>query len=106
MLGGVVEQVDEDLRHASRIRVEVERLVRQADVELEAVLLELRAAGLERGLDDGAHVNALRPHPDLFLDDAGQVDQVLDDARQLTRLPIQHFTRASRSPRDRRRPGA
>ena len=88
VLRGVVEQVREDLRDPDDVALGIERVV--ADVHDEAVLLpvDLRPRRVDGGLDHGGQVDVLLPQRQLVAGDTRDVEQIVDEAREMVDLPL------------------
>ena len=90
ILGGVVEQVGDDLGEPRRVAVDHDRGLGETDVELVAMRVDDRLAGLDRLRDDGIEVDRLEPELDLAAGDARHVEQVVHQPGELPRLALDH----------------
>ena len=66
VFGGIVQQVREDLRQASRVGDKRDRLLGQCDLELVSRLLDERSARLDGAGEDRRQLDRLRPQSDRF----------------------------------------
>jgi hypothetical protein len=90
-LGAVLEHVPEDLGHARRVRGDAERSgpvpPRPRHLERDPALDEHRPVILDRPLDELREVEDAALELDLATGDAGRVEEVVDDAREVPHLP-------------------
>jgi hypothetical protein len=89
-LGGVVEQVADDLRQPHRIGAHPHRRFGNSHVG-RAATLQGRLAQLERARDDVADVDALAAQLDLARGDPRDVEQVVDHPREVRDLALDHL---------------
>lgn len=87
VLGGVVQQVHDHLREPRLVALHRQRLGRQVHLEPVLIGLDERAAGVHRLAHHFAQVQSLAAQLDLAAGDAAHVEQVLDQARQMSDLP-------------------
>jgi len=87
----VVQQVAEHLRQACRVGVEHGGLGRQDHRQPVAGGGDVRAAGLERHVDHALERDALLAQREAAARDAADVEQVVDQARELVDLPVDHL---------------
>ena len=90
VLARVGEQIDHDLLEPDGIDVHHDGLRRPHERHLVLAAGELAPDGLERALRDGDEIEALLPELDLPLGDARDLEQVVDDAVKVVRLPFHH----------------
>ena len=103
VLGGVVEQVGENLGEPRKIAPDAHRLRRRAHRERVAARVDERPRGLDGDADDFGDVDRFELELDLPVRDPRHVEKVVDQAAQLLDLAIEHVPR----PFDLRRiPGA
>ena len=97
VLGGIVDQVGKYLRQAQRVGAE-RRLV-DGECHLQRVLrpLYVRTAGLDGALQHRHQVGGFGPEFDLASVDAGDVEQVVDQARQLAYLALYQVQRLAQA---------
>ena len=89
VLGGVGEEVDEDLLEPRRVGLEPE--VAAVDRDASSVVLPLldeRPDGLDGLVEDRRGVDDLRPEADLAAGDPGDVEQVVDEPGEVLDLPL------------------
>src|SRR3989344_5517819 len=89
ILGGIGEQVGEHLPQAHRVGLKP-RLVRQVDRQLVSALLERRPHHLDRALDRVAQLYGLLLDLELFLRNAGDVEQVVEQPRDGVEVGAHH----------------
>ena len=87
-LGGIGEQVADHLGQPHRIAVDPHRLVRKRDHGRNEPARERRPGLLERAADDLAQVGRLLVQLDLAGGDARDVEQVVDQAREVPHLAL------------------
>ena len=90
VLGRVVQQVGQDLGHANRVGIDLDRPGRQRDREPMAVSIDDRAAGLHGVGDDHGHIDHFLLEPDLAPGDPGDLQQIVHKLRQLLDLVVDH----------------
>ena len=101
VLGGVVQQVGDDLGQPGRVAVHEDRLGRHDDGELVARLLDGRAARLHGGVDHRPQFDPLPAQFQLAARDPAHVEQVVHQPDHLRRVAAPSSTgpaRPSRSP--------
>ncbi len=91
VLGGIVEQVGEDLREAHHVRLQHDRLRGKRHRELVLRGVDQRPARLERGVDHRCEIDRLLTQLDLAQRDSGHFHQVVDQPRHVADLPIHHL---------------
>ena len=91
VLGGVAQQIADDLRQTRRIGVEAHRVAGQRDRERMAARVDARADHLDRLLDDRGQQDQLLAERDLPLGNARHVEQVVDEPREVPHLPLGHL---------------
>ena len=89
ILGGIGEQVGKHLPQAHRVGLKP-RLVRQVDRQLVSALLERRLHHLDRALDRVAQLYRLLLDFELFLRNAGDVEQVVEQPRDGVEMSAHH----------------
>ena len=90
VLGCIVQQVADHLRHPGQIDFEQQHFVGQVDLELVPAGFDQRHAGLDRAGDDGLQVNPLLFQIDFAGGDARDVEQVVDQVHHVRDLPLHH----------------
>ena len=95
VLRGVVEQVAEHLRQAREIALHVERVVGHVERRARAAARSISGCiGLDaRAPRSSPTVDRLAAEVDLAAGDARDVEQVVDQARQVLHLPLDHIAR-------------
>ena len=88
VLGGVGQEVDEDLLEPDRVGLEPQGPRGERDGQLVLPLLDERADGLDGTADDRREVERLLAELDLAPRDAGDVQQVVDQPGQVPDLPL------------------
>jgi hypothetical protein len=88
VLRGVVQQIQEHLGQPDQIAVEVHRLRRQRDAQFEAALVDEGAARLDRPVDDLGQLDAPVAKLQRVARDAGDVDEVVDEPRQVVHVTL------------------
>ena len=78
VFGGVVEQVQTDLRQARGICVDGDWLCRQHDIQAMTAFLNQRPAGLNRCLHDNLQIDMFTLELKVAPADAADVEQVVD----------------------------
>ena len=92
-LAGVVQQIADDLRQASRVGVQVHRRLRQRDRQFLTHAFAQRTDGFHGVVDDRRQFDALLAKLHLAAADAAHVEQVIDQPHHLADLPLQHVHR-------------
>jgi hypothetical protein len=93
VLRGVVEQVAENLYQAREVAAHHQRAVGAIDRQLVAMLGDHRLQRLDRARDDRLAAHRLLRQPDRAARDARDVEQIVDQPRQVHRLPIDDVAR-------------
>ena len=88
VLGGVVEEIDEHLLEPRRVAAQLDGVGGQSHGEDVPALLDQRAGGLDRVADDVVQQHPLAPQPNLAERDARDVEQVLDEVREVAHLAL------------------
>src|SRR5438309_5315885 len=88
VLGGVVQQIGEDLREPGGIGEEHHGLGRQIERNPVAALVDERARALDRLLDHGAQEERLLAKLDLPAGDARDVEEIVDQPRHVLDLSL------------------
>ena len=94
VLGGVVEEVADHLGQAGGVALHLERARRQRHHQLLAARVDQRPRGLDRARDHRGEVDRLALQRDLAARDARDVEQVVDQPRQLVDLALDDVARA------------
>ena len=84
----VVEQVHEYLDRRIDVAVDGQRRLRQVHLESVPVLLQQRTAGLDRARENVVQVDRAPLHAEAAARHAIDVEQLVDDARELHALPV------------------
>ena len=90
VLGGIVQQVQEDLSEARRVRLQRDRLWRHRDRQLVAPLLDQWPAGFDGAAHHRHQVQPLLAEFDLAPADAGNVEQIVHQPGHLPHLAVDH----------------
>ena len=93
VLGGVGEQVRQQLRDAQRIRMQRGRTRRQLDRQRVALGIDHRARRLHGHVDDRAQRHVALLELELALGDARDVEQVVEQVRHLAHLALDDLAR-------------
>jgi hypothetical protein len=91
VLGRIVEDVAHHLHHAMGIGLQVEVAFGGLQLQLVTVLLDQRHADFDSAGQRRLDRHVLLPQLDLALGDAGDVEQVFDQVRQVADLAIHHL---------------
>ena len=92
-LRGVVDQVRQHLRQPDRVAMQFDRLRRQIAAQHLVAAGGARRTRLDGTLDERREAELFRPHDDLALHDARNVEQVVDEPRHVVRLAADHVAR-------------
>ena len=87
VLGGIVEQIDQNLHDALGIAMNRQRLLGQVDLQFMAHTLQQGGGLLDGVAHQGAQVQAVLIQPNAAALDPGRVEQVVDQAAHVTHLP-------------------
>src|SRR5262249_33688765 len=87
-LSRIAEEVAHDLVDASGVGVDPEWPERKMALEKDLVLLEGDAVVVDHATNQRRQIEAQAPEPNLAARDAGDVEEVVDDVRQVAHLSI------------------
>ena len=93
---GVLQEVAQDLGQAAGVGGHHHRSVGQLELERDSSLLEERALVLQRLARHEREVERLEPELNLLSSDAGDVEEVIHQVRELGRLSVDHRQRPPR----------
>ena len=88
VLGGVVQQVGEDLNHPVRVDVDGQPVGRDRDAQGLALLAKQRESDLGGLRRDGGELHALSVQFDLAAGDARDIEQIVDQPTQVRNLAL------------------
>ena len=96
-LGGVAEQVPEDLREPGRVALHRNGRERELHDELEPRQLERKAVVLDRVAHEHREIERHTAELDAAARDARDVEEIVDEAREVPELARHHLARARRA---------
>ena len=96
VLGGVAQQVGDDLRQPHRIRVHRQGVVGHLEQQLMVCRIQQGLAGLEHAVQGCGHVDRFWPQLHLAARDARDFQQIVDQANHVIHLPLQQRQQVSR----------
>ncbi len=93
-LGGILEQIAEDLRQPAAIGHDQQRFFGADDLQLELVPIERAAQVRNAVAQHGAQIERDSVQAQFAARDAGDVEQIVDQPRELTCLTVDDGARA------------